>query len=174
MGYNIPMNLHVILVHFPIALLTVYAVAELIRFRKITTLPYWFYLKAVLAIIGALAAWAAAVAGSAIEDQFRGPLHRLVEVHSEFAFVSILIFSLIAILYVLAWLKRDNASMAQKLPPGLMRAAEMILNGWMIVVLALVGLTAITVTGALGGAIAFGPQVDPIANFVYNLLGLNS
>ena len=40
------MNIHPIFVHFPIALLTLYSLAELIRWRRITELAYWFYVKA--------------------------------------------------------------------------------------------------------------------------------
>jgi hypothetical protein len=36
--------------------------------------------------------------------------------------------------------------------------------------LALIGVLAITITGALGGVIAFGPDIDPAATFFYNLL----
>lgn len=35
--------------------------------------------------------------------------------------------------------------------------------------LALIGLIAITMTGALGGAIVYGPNVDPVVKFVYSL-----
>ncbi|MEK7110290.1 MAG: hypothetical protein AAB759_00205 [Patescibacteria group bacterium] len=39
------MNIHPAFVHFPIALLTIYAVLELARFRFFTARPYWFHLK---------------------------------------------------------------------------------------------------------------------------------
>lgn len=32
------------------------------------------------------------------------------------------------------------------------------------------GLLLITLTGALGGIIAYGPDIDPVASFVYRLL----
>ncbi|KHO51327.1 MAG: hypothetical protein QT04_C0044G0036 [archaeon GW2011_AR11] len=61
-----PLNIHPIFVHFPIALLSLYAVMVLIRFRKVMGLPYWSYAKAILAIAGTLGAFAALQTGSLV------------------------------------------------------------------------------------------------------------
>ncbi len=91
------MNIHPILVHFPIALLTLYAVCELLPLKALTRQTYWFYVKAVLVITGTLGGVAAYLAGEAIEDQFKtASLSSLVETHSTFAITSILIFAILS------------------------------------------------------------------------------
>ena len=62
------MNLHPIFVHFPIALLTLYTLCELLRFKKIKDHPAWFYLKAVLIICGTLGAAAALLTGDGAKE----------------------------------------------------------------------------------------------------------
>ena len=57
------MDLHPIIVHFPVALLTLYGIFELFSVRRIARKPYWFYVKAVLVIFGALGALAAWLTG---------------------------------------------------------------------------------------------------------------
>ena len=65
------MNIHPILVHFPIALLTLYAIWELIRFKKVTAQHYWFHVKAILIIAGLVTAELALGSGEAIEKMFK-------------------------------------------------------------------------------------------------------
>ena len=38
-----------------------------------------------------------------------------------------------------------------------------------MLLIALVGIVVITITGALGGAIVYGPEVDPIVSVIYHL-----
>ena len=47
------MNLHTFVVHFPVALLMIYSLCELVRFQKVLMWPSWFYIKAFFVIIGA-------------------------------------------------------------------------------------------------------------------------
>src|SRR3989344_4809697 len=94
------MNLHVIAVHFPIALLTLYSLMELVRSRKIAALPYWFYLKAFLVILGTLSAINAAALGKLLTLSRGIPLEGAVLMHTLFAVATIAIFGIIAILYL--------------------------------------------------------------------------
>ena len=48
------MNIHPLLVHFPIALLTIYSLLELVPFKQIYRQSYWFYTKAIILIIGSI------------------------------------------------------------------------------------------------------------------------
>lgn len=63
-------NIHPLLVHFPIALLTVYSLLEAVPLKRIQKLPYWFYVKAVLLITGTISILPTILAGLVIEDQF--------------------------------------------------------------------------------------------------------
>ncbi len=168
------MNIHPILVHFPIALLTLYAVCELIPLKALTGQAYWFYVKAVLVITGTLGGVAAYLAGEAIEDQFEtAALSNLIEIHSAFAITSILIFAVLALAYKITWINQSSFSLrlqTNSIWRVATRLANLILKPVFRLPLALLGVLAITITGALGGVIAFGPDIDPAATFFYNLL----
>ena len=162
------MNIHPIVVHFPIAFLVVYALCELLRFRKITGQPYWFYLKAFLVIVGILGALVAYQAGEAIEHLFEAEYGEVVRVHAFFARISSAIFAILAASYFIAWLNRlktINSSFWRMLT----RIQVFVLETPIAIVLAIIGLSAISITGALGAAIAHGPDSDPFVSFVYKL-----
>lgn len=169
------MNIHPIFVHFPIALMTVYAIAELIRFKQLTQTAYFFYIKAVLVIVGTLSAFLALNTGEGAEDLVSRSLDSLVEIHSSFASASTWIFGIIAALYLISWVNKSEWN--QKLMAGVfskiwsikVKIANRILNSSLIILMALAGLVVITITGALGGAIVYGPDIDPIVNFIYHL-----
>lgn len=180
------MNLHPIFVHFPIALLTVYALLEFIRFKKILAQQYWFYIKAILAILGAGAAWVALITGdaakSAILHGIINPavtnVRRVINIHENFAHLSTAIFSIIALIYLLAWLQRFEFGQYIKNPAAAkiwelaVRVAPTVLdNGW-IILLAVIGLACISITGALGGSMIYGTASDPFIKAVYNIIGI--
>jgi len=50
------MDFHPLVIHYPIAFLTTYAIFELLRFKKLLDLPYWLYIKATLLILGEISA----------------------------------------------------------------------------------------------------------------------
>ncbi len=169
------MNVHPILVHFPVALLTIYAIAELLRFRFLHAKPYWFFVKAILAILGSASSFAAYLSGDQIEDQFRRvpEIARLVEVHAGFALATCIVFGILAVSYGIQWIKRESVraqSTQQPIWKMLIALTDRILRGSIVLPLALAGLFLITVTGALGGAIAYGPDIDPIVSAIYNII----
>ncbi len=161
------MNLHPVFVHFPIALLTIYALLELIRWRVVLERSYVFYVKAVLVILGAASAWVARQTGLLIRDTFRaGSTTKLVDMHETWATGSAILFTVLALAYLIAWLEREWV-IRNKI---LLTFRRVILNTPLVWILALSGLIGITVTGALGGAIAYGPNIDPVAGWVYHIL----
>lgn len=149
------MDLHPIIVHFPVALLTLYAVFELVRFRKVLEKPYWFYIKAALVVFGALGAAAAYLTGPDVHGS------ALVSMHSNFATITLIIFTILGLNYLNEWLKREGKKHFSKSLPS-----------WLIVLLALAGLAAVTITGGLGGAIAYGTGFDPFMAPIFKLLGV--
>lgn len=157
------MNLHPALVHFPIALLTIYALMECLRFKKLMQWEPWFYLKGAFVILGFLSSVVTYFSGNEIQNEFSrvASLAHLVEVHSNFATVTVLVFGLIAAAYLVVWAKWKP----------LEAIAKRLLSGYIVVPLALVGLALVTITGALGGAIAFGPEIDPVVSVIYHALG---
>lgn len=166
------MNFHPILVHFPIALLTVYALLEVASLIKpIRDRAYVFYVKAVFLLGGTLAAIPAYLTGY-LQKQTMQPgttFYRVMIIHSHWALATIVIFACLAVVYAAAWLCREWTRMPEGLKKILLwhrYATETVL----VAAVALIGLAAVTVTGALGGSLAYGPDVDPIVSFIYKLL----
>ncbi len=170
------MNLHPIFAHFPVALLTIYAIMELLRFKKLLAQPYWFYLKGAFVMLGGLGALAADATGSqAISYLGHSPtLRPLIRMHSLWAKITIAIFGIVAACYFFEWAERQFriSDKLPALPRKLWNLIIMIARymlGWPIVILALAGLAAVTVTGGLGGRLAYGPQADPFFDYIYRL-----
>ena len=109
---------------------------------------------------------------------------RLVELHSTFAFVTVLFFCILAFLYLVDAIIRGVFPTSVNLKITAL-IAEYRLVGWfwnvvlmikdfvmdygLLWLFALIGLALVTITGALGGAVAFGPNVDPMVKFIYGL-----
>lgn len=156
-------NFHVILVHFPVAFLTIYGVLELLRFRKLLSLPYWFYIKATLVIIGAGASWLAVVTGGMIEESFENTpaLRSLIELHATFALGTATFASILALLYLLSWAGRQGFMSTKSWVEKILN------NNWVMFIAGVIILKLVTIVGALGGAIAFGQGVDPLSDLIY-------
>ncbi len=169
------MNLHPIFVHFPIALLTLYSLAEFLRFKALRNRAWWFYVKAALVVPGALAAGAAYLTGNMAAEGTgaNSALRQALRAHENWAQATIIIYGAVAAVYLMAFLLRDgfikqDGGYASKLA----EAAERVLNSRLVPIFVLLGLLAVTITGALGGSIVYGPDVDPVVKLVYQLLGL--
>jgi uncharacterized membrane protein len=148
------MDLHPLIVHFPVALLTIYAVLELIRFKKVLAKPYWFFVKAMFVIFGALGAAAAYLTGP--DALARSPLGQM---HQNFATITLSIFAVIGFAYLLEW-KKPN------------RYSGFVLRPYIIIPLALLGLVAVVITGGLGGALVYGTNFDPFMAPIFKFLGV--
>lgn len=177
------MNIHPVFVHFPVALLSIYAVLEMIRFNFASRQPYWFYLKAFTAIGGTLFSYAALYTGSMAEDVRRTgeitpglsrmTMFRLIDTHSNWAVATAVIFSVISVLYIIEWVRKDaplpHEMVQSQIWKMTLKINNVLLSAPIIIPLAIIGLIVITVTGSLGGAIVYGANADPIVHFVYNL-----
>lgn len=197
------MNIHPIFVHFPIALLTIYALLEVFIPIKIAAYkafkwenfwaykllinPIWQAIKAFLVIVGTLIGLLTLETGEMAEELVRSTasdprvfgtsqMGQLIEMHSTFAGVSIGIFAALAVGYIAYFIEKKSAAaesseaihkFMQKFGGVVTLIRKIVLNPWVAAILALVGLVAITITGALGGAIVYGPDVDPAVKMIY-------
>lgn len=164
------MTIHPLLVHFPIAFFTAYALFELISLGKIKKQPFWFYIKAILIILGVLGAGGAIITGNIIEDQFLDKA-RLVELHSTINKLATAVFFIVAFSYAIEFLRRSNFKISFL---GIfwnwsLKFEKIVLETPVSKLLALIGLILIIIGGALGGAIAYGPDFDPFTHFIYSL-----
>ncbi len=160
------MDLHPLIIHFPIALFSVYAVLEVIVPKKFEQ-PYWFYIKAVFVILGSATALLAGLTGELIVEPGRDTqLHAMIELHQKFSFYSSAIFGLIGLGYLFAWHKQSAIRPYFELEDLYLK---IVMHRPLLVVGALVGLLGMFITGSLGGIIVYGPDVDPFTRIVYNL-----
>lgn len=166
------MNLHPMFVHFPVALFTLYAVSELLRFKKLLRSQTWFLIKATMLWIGFLGSLGAYFTGQAQEIVAGNPL---IELHGQWALATAWLFGTLAVIYALIALEHYyNAQICRLIGPRgeqifvrLTKLARAIHGSLLTPLLALIGLVSITITGALGGSIVYGPDVDPVAQLVH-------
>lgn len=172
------MNIHPLMIHFPIGLLATYSVLEFIRYKKITSQPYWLYIKATLVILGTLSAYAAIFFGSMIENMFAliPEKNAIVPVHEIWAMITTVIFSLLAVCYFIVWVRNSNEENSfgthkfwGKIFTLLVLISMEVTSSSISLLLAAAGLISITITGALGGAMVHGVHFDPFITFVYRL-----
>lgn len=164
------MNFHPLFVHFPIAFLCFYSVLEILRIPVLTRQQYYFPLKAILLLAGVAGAFVSLQTGEVAEHALQdASLHDLVETHSLFANVTTYLYAFAAACYLIAWIG------AQRVPSAVRnawsaaeRVARWIISGWAAPVLAAVSFASMLVVGALGGALVYGPDVDPVVRMIYD------
>lgn len=147
------------IVHFPVALLTVYAIFEICRMPRLTKMSWYMPVKAVLLILGWLSSAAAVFTGLVTSEaaNITGEWPKLTAVHKNFGILTLVAFGIIALAYVFAMQKPGNAF------------SKFVLRAPVVIPLAIIGLAFVTITGALGGAMAYGADVDPVVHIIYNL-----
>lgn len=168
------MNIHPIFVHFPIALLSIYSVMEIIRFQKIVNSNPWPYIKATFVILGYFGASAAILTGEAAGEQYLGG-RNLVETHERFAQLTELVYGLIALAYLIALF--DQWGFSSRFQQGWLklwtiasRYKTFILKPRIVVTLAVLGLLLVLTTGGLGAILVYGPENDPFTQLLYKLI----
>lgn len=144
------MNIHPAFVHFPIALLVLYTLIEIIPFSLWFPKIKWDTIKMFLLSVGFLSIIPASVTGG-IASELIGESN-LVEAHERAALAtSVIFFGAVA----LSWYGHFKG-----------RAVPL---RWGLKFLAVIGLVAVFITGSLGAAIVYGSDVDPIVSFIYQL-----
>ncbi len=167
------MNIHPFFVHFPIALLSIYAVLEMIHCRKIMHKIEFFYVKFFLLLTGTVGAFFALGTGSVASKLFaRGDA--LIKMHSTYATITTIIFGVLLAVYVFDWVylvydEKLSASRLSKIWKFKKMIIHNIFTGPVIIILAILGLITLLITGALGGAIVYGISGDPFTAFIYKI-----
>jgi len=174
------MNIHPLFVHFPIGLLVAYSALEIATsvWPSIRRLAWLFPVKAFLLFTGVLGAVAALVSGGIAEEIIEGGSRSyILEVHAPAAGITTVLYVILAAAYLNrvfdrnGWFDRIAGSNAL-LEWGWRTkkyVAHLILDTWFTPLLALLAVIGMIVTGALGAAIVYGPNADPIVSLVYHL-----
>lgn len=170
------MNLHPIIVHFPIALLTVYSILECLRWTQLTNESWNHGTKSLLLILGTIGTVAAIGSGSVAAEVFEGtPTMRLVELHAAFANLSLVLYGILMLTYIAEESRRRKwitkvPKFLQKLGVYFEQFFCTLFRPWFLILFSILGFIALAVTGALGGALVYGPDADPIVSLVYHAL----
>jgi len=144
--------LHPLLVHFPIAILILGAVIEIVNvFTKKESLNKF---GTSLIVIGVLSGFVALATGDGAEhfayQNWGQGLHDQIELHSLFADISMIIFGALAIIKILFRHSIIKWSVLQN------KALRGGLATVLIVLLSIAGTASLAITGHLGGKIVYG------------------
>ncbi len=163
--YDRTMNIHPLVVHFPIALLTLYSVLEVLR--RFTKQDFWKPLRAVLVVAGTVGAFASLQTGEIAEHAYGDGMRNVLEMHALTANISTYIYGFLAILYVI-----DALQARGQLKPyaWLSSIKNTVLNSVIADIGAIIGFALLGLVGALGGILVYGPDADFVTSFVYSML----
>lgn len=166
-------NIHPIFVHFPIAFLVLYSVIKILPIEKWITSVSWRPIQRLLLLVGVMGAFVSNSTGEMAEHIVKAN-HNLVEMHSFFAGASTWIYGILLAGEFLFLLNNYFVRKNIKTPiDKFLKSIEQIINQNIFsILLAFLGLIAISITGLLGGVIVYGVSADPIAPFVLRFLGL--
>lgn len=166
-------NIHPIFVHFPIALLFVYSLIKILPLKRWIASVVWKDIERIFLLSGVIGAFLGLATGESAEHLMR-PNHQLVEMHSTFATLSTWIYGLLLAGEILAigipWISKNVQF--PKLFGFIARIKDILMNPFVSMALAIVGLIAISITGMLGGIITYGVTADPIAPLLLKVLGI--
>ena len=167
-------NLHPIFVHFPVALLFLYSLVKIVPIKKWLPSVSWGSIERFLLFFGVLGAFAALSTGE-LAEEFVKANHKLVETHAFFGTFSTWVYGALLIGELAAYVNKMYAARLQSMERigAFSRFLERILcNRSFAIFLSFVGLVAISITGMLGGVIAYGLTADPFAPFLLKILGI--
>ncbi len=157
-------NIHPLFVHFPIALLSIYALFEL---AGLTPLKRWAHLVAVkktflyLGTLGILATYQTGLMAERLLNAVGTSAESLVATHKWWAWFTLVLFCALSAMYMIEWHLARKSEISARLQMALAIVRPL---------LAFAGLIAILATGALGGAIVYGPEAEPFIKFIYPYL----
>ena len=148
------MPLHPLIVHFPIALLVLGGIIEIVN--VLLKSDFWNKVGTFLIIIGVITGVFSLLTGDGAEgfafEHWGRSLHDTVELHSLLANISVIIFGLLAVIKIL--FKHPNTKI--HIFKNMTGRKELITV--LIVVLSIAGITTLATTGHLGGKIVYENQ----------------
>lgn len=153
---NLP--LHPIVVHFPIALLILGAVIEIINvFAKKDVLSKFGTMLIVIGVLTGFVAYSTGEAQEEVAEQTFGEgIESIIETHSLFAAISIAIFIGIALIKIIFYYLKKKKGEPAKTTQGIVSV--------LILVLSIAGIISLAYTGHNGGKIVYGDNNTIINN----------
>lgn len=165
------MNIHPLLVHFPIAIFLLYAGIEILCLDK--KFPSLKTTKQFLAIFSFFAAYATFASGDTAKHllgkNIEANLRTIVNMHENLAGLFTFISGAIALITVIGWVI-EKYPMFTVTYPKLSHNLSFFTKRWLLIALAIVGVGLISVVGGLGGIIVYGPNIDPMTKWLYSVV----
>lgn len=164
------MNVHPLFVHFPLALLALYVVAECLRFRSLIKRLDWFYIKTTLLFTGFLGMIAAILTGDFGKNLYP-TMRAIIDTHENFAHITLGVFGFISLIYLPQviegiWGRHIQTSSKARMWKSVLNADKEFYKPTILMPLALLGFMVLVITGGLGGSIVYGVTSDPFIEFI--------
>jgi hypothetical protein len=150
---------------------------EILQFKKLRDSQVWNIIKSTLVVIGTLSSFVALQTGEMAEGI--AGRSRLVETHSTIATIAVWFFVVVAIIHLVHIVNTEfaqakdwcwNTRYVRSVWSIVSRISDFIFKYWWILILVgIIGLVLISIVGALGGAIVYGPDADPAVSLIYHL-----
>ncbi len=167
------MDIHPLVVHFPIALLTIYSLLEVAALRPRFRTPQWTHAKLLLLFIGTLWALAALSTWENAAD-LSGIKSLTLRLHEGAASTTAGIYKGITIFYLVGLaLQQSTFTRIVSFPKfiAFLRKLIALLNRLRIPALAaIIGFLGLNLVGALGGTLVYGPNADPITSALNKII----
>lgn len=165
------MNVHPLVVHFPIALLTLYSLLEIASLFWRARTKKLEQTKIFLLLVGTVGTFFALQSGEMTVERLGLKESATIDTHEDFAERTYTTYMILSIYYLLVWAR--SRDLLTKLP---LKAEYFLITlldrpylRYFIILWAALWLAFLTITGALGAAYTHGPDIDPVVQFIYDL-----
>ena len=165
-------NIHPVVVHFPVALLTLYSLLEIATLFWRERTKKLQQTKLFLLFVWTVGTFFALQSGEMAQDYLGIKNSDLVHTHEEYAEKTYSTYIALSIYYIL--LIAQSYWLQKYLPENIQKWTLSFLNRpylrYFIIIGAALGLVLLTITWALWWAISQWPDADPMVQFIYDIV----
>ncbi len=171
--------LYPVLVHFPIALLSLYVGFELVRFKVVTNNSWWFFVKAALVLFGTFFQLLTTISFYFFSMNIvnaKTPIQfvKIIHTYELYMIITLVVFMILSVGYKVSFIDKNLIFMNLKNTKfwnffrGVSRE---ILNSYVTIILAITGFFTLLVASSIGSYINYGGNIaDPVTYGVMNMV----